>query len=93
MYQLHVTNQAKKDLKRLDKPIIKIVLGILDDIAENPHAGEPLHGDLSHLKKWPFTHLGIGYRIAYQIYEEHIEVKVFMIGTRENFYDELKRRR
>lgn len=26
MYQLYVTNQAKKDLKRLDSPIIKIVL-------------------------------------------------------------------
>ncbi len=33
MYQLHVANQAKKDLKRLDKPTIKIILGILDDIA------------------------------------------------------------
>ncbi|MFD0677037.1 MULTISPECIES: type II toxin-antitoxin system RelE family toxin [unclassified Paenibacillus] len=42
MYLLHVTNQTKKDLKRLDRPIIMIVLGILDDIAENPHAGEPL---------------------------------------------------
>lgn len=93
MYQLNVTNQAKKDLKRLDRPIIKIILGILDDIAENPHAVESLHGNLSHLKKWSFTHLGIGYRIAYQIFETHIEVKVLMIGTRENFYDELKRRR
>ncbi|MDF2721129.1 MAG: hypothetical protein K0Q59_804 [Paenibacillus sp.] len=93
MYQLLVTNQAKKDLKRLDKPIIKIVLSLLEDIAENPHAGETLQGDLSHLKKRSFTHLGIGYRIAYQIYEQYVEVKVLMIGTRENFYDELKRRR
>jgi len=92
MYELKVTNQAKKDLKRLDKPIIKKILGILDDIAEEPHVGEPLHGNYSYLKKWSFTHLGIGYRIAYQIYEEHIEVKVLMIGTRENFYDELKLR-
>lgn len=93
MYHLYITNQAKKDLKRLNKPIIKTILDILDKIAENPYAGEPLHGNLAHLKKWSFTHLGIGYRIAYQIYEDRIEVKVFMIGSRENFYDELKRRR
>jgi len=93
MYQVYVTNQAKKDLKRLDKPIIKIVLNILESIAENPYGGESLYGELSQLKKWTFTHSGISYRIAYQIYEEHIEVKVFMIGTRDNFYDELKRRR
>jgi mRNA-degrading endonuclease RelE of RelBE toxin-antitoxin system len=34
MYQLYITNQAKKDLKRFDKPIIKTVLSILDDIAK-----------------------------------------------------------
>jgi len=93
MYQLNVTNQAKKDLKRLDKSTIKIVLDLLEDISENPHNGEPLYGGVSHLKKRSFTHLGIGYRIAYQIYEMHIEVKILMIGSRENFYDELTRRR
>jgi addiction module RelE/StbE family toxin len=93
MYKLLISNQAKKDLKRLDKPVIKAVLSILEDIAENPHVGEPLRGNLSHLKKWSFHHLGIDYRIAYQIFEDHIEVKIMQIGTRENFYDELKRRR
>ncbi|MBP1996133.1 type II toxin-antitoxin system RelE family toxin [Paenibacillus eucommiae] len=92
MFELNISNQAKKDLKRLDKSVIKEVLSILESIAENPHAGEPLHGNLTHLKKWSFTHLGVGYRIAYQIFEEHIEVKIMQIGTRENFYDELKRR-
>jgi addiction module RelE/StbE family toxin len=93
MYKLNISNQAKKDLKRLDKPVIKEVLSVLEAIAENPHAGEPLSGNLSHLKKWSFNHLGIGYRIAYQVFEEHIEVKIMQIGSRENFYDELKRRR
>jgi addiction module RelE/StbE family toxin len=93
MYNLNFSNQAKKDLKRLDRPVIKAVLSILEDIAENPHAGEPLRGNLSHLKKWSINHMGIDYRIAYQIFEEYIEVKIMQIGTRENFYDELKRRR
>ncbi len=92
MYDLRISNQAEKDLKRLDKPMIHAVLSALETIAENPHAGEPLHGDLSHLKKWSFTHMGVGYRIAYRIYEERVKVAIIHIGTRENFYDELKRR-
>lgn len=93
MYQLNISNKAKKDLKRLDKPVIKTALSILDNIAENPHLGEPLLGNLSHLKKWSFNHMGIDYRIAYQIFEEYIEVKVMQVGTRENFYIELNRRK
>ncbi|RXT02759.1 type II toxin-antitoxin system mRNA interferase toxin, RelE/StbE family [Ammoniphilus sp. CFH 90114] len=93
MYQLFVSNQAKKDLKRFDKAVIKKVIMILEDIAENPFAGEPLKGDMSHLRKWSFNHQGTGYRIAYQIFDDRIEVKVMQIGTRENFYDELKRRK
>lgn len=93
MYQLFVSNQAKKSLKRFDKAVIKKVILILEDIAENPFAGEPLKGDLSHLRKWTFSHQGTGYRIAYHIYEDRIEIKVLQIGTRENFYEELKRRK
>lgn len=93
MYQLKISNQAKQDLKRLDRPVIKTVISILAQIAEDPHAGEPLSGNLSNLKKWSFSHMGIDYRIAYQIFEAHIEIKIMQIGTRENFYDELKRRR
>ncbi len=91
MYGLNISNQAKKNLKRLHKPLLNAVLSILEEIAENPHAGESLRGNLSHLKKWSFKHMGIDYRIAYQIFEDHIEVKVMQIGTRENFYEELKR--
>lgn len=50
MYQVNISNQAKKDIKRLDKPVIRTLLKILDDIAENPHAGDPLKGNLSQEK-------------------------------------------
>ena len=62
MYQLFVSNQAKKDLKRFDKAIIKKVILMLEDIAENPFAGEPLKGDMSHLMKWSFNHQGTGHK-------------------------------
>ena len=92
IYDLRISNCAKKDLKRLDKTVIHAVLSVLEKIAENPYAGEPFHGDLSNLKKWSLNHMGASYRIAYRIYEDRVEVVIMQIGTRENFYDELKRR-
>ena len=63
----------------------------LRDIAENPQVGVLLKGDLSTVRKWIIREQGVQYRIAYTIHEERIEVRVIMIGTRENFYKELKR--
>ena len=34
----------------------------------------------------------VEYRIAYQIKEQEIVVVIMQIGTRENFYDELKKK-
>ena len=42
--------------------------------------------------KWIIKDQGIQYRIAYVIYENRVEVKIIRVGTRENFYEELKRR-
>lgn len=92
MFQLYISNQAKKDIKRLDKPVIKKLVSVLEEIAENPFLGEPLKGELSHLKKWKLIHFGVEYRIAYLIIEDRVEVRVLQVGTRENFYNELKRR-
>lgn len=90
MYQLIIPNQVKKEIKRLDKSLLNSLIVILEDIAEHPKNGEPLRGDLSHLRKWSFNHLGIEYRIAYQINDDRIEVLVLKVGTRENFYADLK---
>lgn len=35
---------------------------------------------------------GIQYCIAYEIYDDRVEVKIIRVGTRENYYEELKRR-
>ncbi|WP_411844582.1 hypothetical protein [Schinkia azotoformans] len=30
--------------------------------------------------------------MAYEIYDDRVEVRIIRVGTRENFYEELKRR-
>ena len=76
----------------MGKPVAQKVKKAIGDIAENPYLGEPLKGDLVDIRKWVIKDQGIQYRIAYEIYEDRIEVKIIRVGTRENFYEELKRR-
>ena len=92
MYEVIVPKSVIKEIKKLEKPVVQKVRKAIEEIAENPYLGEPLKGDLSDIRKWIIKVQGIQYRIAYEIYEDRVEVKIILIGTRENFYNELKRR-
>ena len=92
MFTVIVPNSVKKDIKKLDKPVISKILDLLDNLRQNPLQGTPLTGHFSNLLKLELLHKGIHYRIAYRINEEKIEIYILHVGTRENFYDELKRR-
>ena len=92
MFTVIVPNSVKRDIKKLDKPAISIILDLLENLGQNPFQGTPLTGHFSNLLKLELQHKGIHYRIAYRINEEKIEIYILHVGTRENFYDELKRR-
>lgn len=92
MFQVIVPKSVIKEIKKLGKPVAQKVKKAIGDIAENPYHGEPLKGDLADLRKWVIKDQGIQYRIAYEIYEDRVEIKIIRVGTRENFYEELKRR-
>ncbi|WP_425060288.1 hypothetical protein SCACP_09740 [Sporomusa carbonis] len=92
MYELVVLNSAARELRKFDKPVRTKILTALDKIAENPFIGDPLKGDLATIYSYHLKVTGVEYRIAYQIKEDEIIVIVMQIGTRENFYSELKKR-
>ncbi|PKM79581.1 MAG: plasmid stabilization protein [Firmicutes bacterium HGW-Firmicutes-14] len=92
MFTVIIPNSVKKDIKKLDKPVISKILELLENLGQNPFQGSPLTGHFSNLLKLELKHKGINYRIAYQINEDKIEIYILHVGTRENFYDELKRR-
>lgn len=92
MYEVIVPKSVIKEMKKLGKPVVQKMKKAIGDIAENPYLGEPLKGDLADIRKWVIIDQGFQYRIAYEIYEDRVEVKIIRIGTRENFYEELKRR-
>lgn len=93
MYEVIVPKSVIREIKKLGKSVAQKVKKAIGDIAENPYlGGESLKADLADIRKWVFKDQGIQYRIAYEIYEDRVEVKIIRVGTRENFYEELKRR-
>jgi hypothetical protein len=53
---------------------------------------EVLTGDLAGIYGYDVYYSGTNYEIAYRVYEDGDKIVVVILaGTRENFYDELKR--
>ena len=99
MANLIILPPAAKYLKKLkDKRLKKLYQDAIDDICTDPSVGDPKHGDLEGVLGYDIYYNKINYELAYTIEERVIEgtdetetVVVIMAGTRENFYDQLKR--
>lgn len=85
--------QVKKDLKAIDKPVIKdIKEKHILNIINNPFLGDALSGEFSGIYSYHFKKNSVDYRISYVINKEANIILFLMIAKRENFYDILKRR-
>ena len=64
----------------------------MEAIQNDPYIGEAKVGDLAGVYGFDVFYNRTNYEIAYRIYEENGQlVVVILAGTRENFYQELKR--
>ena len=93
MAQLRILPQAAKFLKKLkDKKLKALYQKAIDSILEDPFIGDAKTGDLAGIFGYDIYYNKTNYELAYTIeYVEDRVVVVIMAGTRENFYDELKR--
>jgi hypothetical protein len=85
---------AEKYFKKLkDKDLGAAFEDALGKIADDPYgAGKAKTGDLSGIHSWDVYYNKTNYEIAYRIYEDDGKIVVVILaGTRENFYEELKR--
>ena len=85
---------AEKFFKKLkDKPLKNAFKEAIMSIRENPDIGEAKTGDLKGLNCLDLYHNRTNYELAYRIsqLDNGDIVVVIMAGTRENFYQELKR--
>lgn len=82
-----------RKFKKTDKKLYEKIEQMITAIRLDPLIGEPKNGDLKGYRCVDFTHLKTEYRICYTI-EKNADgqlILIIMIGTRENFYKEVKR--
>ena len=93
MHKLIILSPAAHFLKKIkEKPLKSAFQKAIDDIIQNPYIGDPKTGDLSGVYCCDFFYSKTNYELAYTVIEENDEtVVVILAGTRENFYNELKR--
>ncbi|TCP29051.1 ParE-like toxin of type II ParDE toxin-antitoxin system [Scopulibacillus darangshiensis] len=87
-------NPAKQYFKKLkEKPLKKEFFEAIEDIRQHPYIGELKTGDLAGIYCYDVRYQGTNYELAYRISENdngELVVRI-MAGTRETFYQELKR--
>ena len=93
MYDLRFSSSAERYLKKLrEKPLKDAYRSAFLAIMKDPYIGTRKRGDLSGVYGLDLNHQGISYEIAYTIREGNGQrVVVLLVGTRENFYQQLKR--
>ncbi len=90
-YQVFLSKKAKKQYKNLDRHIQDKFKLNLQQLEEKPHEGFSLSGKYADLRYIKLSHKGVNYRAVYDISEDEKLVLVIFMGTRENFYKELRR--
>lgn len=93
MTEVRFLPPAAKFLKKVkDKKLKMLYREAIDKIREDHTIGEAKNGDLSGLYGYDIYYNKTNYELAYKVeYVDNKIIVVVMAGTRENFYDELKR--
>ena len=94
MVQLLFLPPAEKYFKKLrDKELKQKYKAALEAICADPFAGSEKTGDLSGIFGYDIYHNRTNYEIAYRVYKltDGSKIVVIMAGTRENFWNTLKR--
>jgi mRNA-degrading endonuclease RelE of RelBE toxin-antitoxin system len=90
-YCIYITPSARKEAKKLPKPVRQAAVEAGRTLEQDPYAGERLTGSFHMLYSFHFTSGQSQYRIAYTLDHPHMLVIVHLIQSRENFYQKLKR--
>jgi len=91
-YEIFLAPRAKKQYERLDPHIRQEITTLLSELEDEPYqTGNPLKGLNTELRYIKLSHAGVQYRAVYDIDKKGKEVLIVFLGSRENFYKELRR--
>ncbi len=81
-FSIRIKGSAAKELKRIDRSTRSRIVAHIDRLAENPHLGTTLKGDLRGLRR-----IRVGdYRVIYEVQDSVLVVLVVRIGHRRDAY-------
>ncbi len=81
-FSIRIKESAARELRRLAKPDRTRIVAAIDRLAEIPHLGTPLKGDL-----WGLRRLRIGdYRVVYEVRVDELIVLVVRVAHRRDAY-------
>ena len=93
MTEVRFLPPAAKFIKKIkDKKLKALYQKAIDEIRADHTVGQAQSGDLSGVWGYDIFYNKTNYELAYTVeYVDDKIIVVIMAGTRENFYDELKR--
>ena len=81
-FSIRIKESAAKELRRIPRPGRTRIIAAIDRLAETPHLGAPLKGDLRGLRR-----LRAGdYRVVYEIRDDELAVLVVRVAHRRDVY-------
>ncbi|MCY3879708.1 MAG: type II toxin-antitoxin system RelE/ParE family toxin [Rhodobacteraceae bacterium] len=81
-FSIRIKESAAKELRRVVKPDRTRIVSAIDRLAETPHLGAALKGDLRGLRR-----LRVGdYRVVYEVRDEELVVLVVRVAHRRDAY-------
>jgi len=93
MFDVKYSRTAEKYLKKIKESGLKSAFKTaICKISLDPYIGTQKTSDLRGIYGYDVRYGRTNYELAYRIYEDNGRlIVVILAGTRENFYDELKR--
>ena len=88
MHKLAYTDEAVKQISKLDERTKKDIRTAVEAIANDPSLGKPLTREL----KGRFSCRVGDYRIIYRIYRAEILVLILAVGHRRDIYEKMSRK-
>ena len=88
MYRLSYTDEAKKQILKLDERWKREIRIAVEEIAKTPSIGKSLTREL----KGRFSYRVGDYRIIYRIYHSEVVVLILTVGHRRDVYEKAARK-
>ncbi|MFZ2970839.1 MAG: type II toxin-antitoxin system RelE/ParE family toxin [Minisyncoccia bacterium] len=92
MFDVFITSSGRRSAKKLPEDVKREVVGLCEShLSRHPFDSDKLQKPLAECRSFHFKLNNIHYRIAYRIVEDKKRIDIVLVGTRENFYQKLRR--